>query len=389
MALLWKFGFSSSMDMKLLGRQRFYFPEAAGSDLKALIFMAGIISGLAFVSVRLTTPMDKSSLSARQRQAAAWMQDAILAIRAHCDSIGLPIDTANDPNRTGLIGSEISPIATTLGNLEAKRTTTHPAFAAVIVHLLQQAGVAPGDTIAIGCSGSFPALMIATLAAARALSVHPIFILSLGSSSYGATNPDFNLLHIFEILYRKDIFSVAPRAVSLGGDHDVGNDFDPTIRAKLIRQIEQSGFELLYEPELEKNVAHRMALYLGPNAATRIAAFVNIGGNYANIGTSELVLTLKPGMNRPNILPDKKERGVIFEMASRGVPIIHLLYIKGMALSYGLAWDPLPLPDFVQQPGIIAPARQTGIRTVATIYLVLITGLLIYGMIRHHRPYIR
>jgi hypothetical protein len=31
-------------------------------------------------------------------------------------------------------------------------------------------------------------------------------------------------------------------------------------------------------------------------------------------------------------------------MAARGIPIIHLLHIRGLALRHGLAWDPIPLP---------------------------------------------
>jgi hypothetical protein len=32
-------------------------------------------------------------------------------------------------------------------------------------------------------------------------------------------------------------------------------------------------------------------------------------------------------------------------MAVRGIPVIHLLYIKGIAQAYGLPWDPVPLPE--------------------------------------------
>ncbi len=371
--------------MRLSSRQRFYFPEAHGIKWRGVILIAGIISMLGILSVKLIRPQHDASASALQRQAMALMQEALHTINAFCDSAGVPIDIQIDPNRTGLIGPELSPIATTLGNLEAKRTTTNPAFAALMVDLLQQAGVASGDSIAIGCSGSFPALMIATLAAAKALSVYPICILSLGSSSHGATNPEFNLLHIFEILFRKKIFEVPPGAISLGGDADVGNDFDPEIKAKLIQQIEHSGFELLHEPELEKNVARRMEIYLGPNAKARIAAFVNIGGNYANIGTSELVLKLKPGLNRPKTLPAKAERGVLFEMASRNIPIIHLLYIKGLALSYGLPWDPVPLPDSALPAWTKTTGPRSSFVVIAVIYLAMILGLLIYGAIQQRR----
>jgi len=40
-----------------------------------------------------------------------------------------------------------------------------------------------------------------------------------------------------------------------------------------------------------------------------------------------------------------EKRGVIFEMAERGVPVVHLLYIRGLVERYGLSWDPVPLPD--------------------------------------------
>ncbi|MDZ7332452.1 MAG: poly-gamma-glutamate system protein [candidate division KSB1 bacterium] len=371
--------------MKAPGQERFYFQEVHGRHWRGLILIASIISVAAIVCVKLLRSGSDRNTSVSQRTAAILMQEAISAIQAHCDSVGIPIDIANDPNRTGIIGSEISPIATTLGNLEAKRTSTNPAFARVIVHLLQQAGVNPGDSIAIGCSASFPALMIATLAAAKALSVYPITILSLGSSSYGATNPDFNLLHIFQVLYQKKIFPIAPRAISLGGDRDVGDDFDPAIRSNLIEQIEQSGIELLYEPNLEKNVARRMNIYLGPGGSHRIAAFVNIGGNYANIGTSELVLQLKPGLNRPKVLPAKEERGVLFEMASKGIPIIHLLHIKGLAFNYGLPWDPVPLPDLTRRPLGEIIDRQMNFVSIAAIDLMAISGLTIYGTIKQRQ----
>jgi hypothetical protein len=31
-------------------------------------------------------------------------------------------------------------------------------------------------------------------------------------------------------------------------------------------------------------------------------------------------------------------------MSESGIPVIHLLYVKGLAQQYGLPWDPIPLP---------------------------------------------
>ena len=67
----------------------------------------------------------------------------------------------NDPNKTGLIGAEYTEITTTLGPLEVKRSTTNPDFAALMIELFSEADLEAGDLIAVGASGSFPALAIA------------------------------------------------------------------------------------------------------------------------------------------------------------------------------------------------------------------------------------
>ena len=76
-----------------------------------------------------------------------------------------------------------------------------------------------------------------------------------------------------------------------------------------------------------------------------IKAFINIGGNWSNIGTSSEILNLKPGLVKINKIPPVESRGLVFEMANRQIPVIHLLYIQGLIESYGLPWDPVPLPE--------------------------------------------
>ncbi|MDP2885386.1 MAG: poly-gamma-glutamate system protein [Ignavibacteria bacterium] len=277
--------------------------------------------------------------------AATMMERAIASLREHSLSRGQLFDDALDPNHTGLIGVEYSEITTTLGSLEAKRTTTNPNMAAVLVQLLEESGVSGGDTIAVGCSGSFPALAIATLAASKALGVHPVVILSLGASSFGATRTDQTLLDLYEVLRKRGDFDIPAAAVSLGGAGDVGSDFEPEVRKKLIDKIRQSGVPFLYQDDLRQNVAERMGIYFGPSSKRRIAAFVNIGGSYADMGTNPSVLTLEPGVNKQMTIPaHEEEHGVVFAMAKRHIPVVHLLHIKGLALKYGLPWDPMPLP---------------------------------------------
>ena len=369
--------------MKFLGLKRTIPVPNQNLKLKKSIVTAAIVSLVAYGLVQLFPSKNAALYSDTMVNAAHTMDKAIVTIGEYSAQAGIPIDGAIDPNRTGLVGPQISPIATTLGNLEAKRTTTNPNFAAVIVHLLQQSGVTKGDTIAIGCSASFPALMIATLAAVKAMGIHPIIIISLGSSSFGATNPNFTLMQIYEILHRQKIFEVKPTAISLGGDLDIGRDFEPGVREKLIQQIHHSGIPFIFESDLQKNITQRMKVFLGNSEQRKISAFINIGGGYANIGTSSLVLKLKPGINEEMQIPPKAERGVLFEMANRNIPTIHLLYIRGLALQYGLPWDPIPLPKAGESELLFAGShRNFQFWIIAILYFLILMGLFTYGKIQ-------
>jgi poly-gamma-glutamate system protein len=215
----------------------------------------------------------------------------------------------------------------------------NPDVAGLMVHLLQVAGVSAGDTVAVGASGSFPGLWLATLSAIRALDAHPLTILSLGSSSYGASRMRLHLLDLHLLLVGEGVLSSPPAAASVGGRRDVGSDLEPEVRRALRLEVTGAEIPFLDEPDLPTNVARRMAIYGNPDA------FVNIGGAHANLGSSPLVLEVLPGLNTSVELPPPADRGVLFEMAARGIPVIHLLHIRGLALRHGLAWDPIPLPD--------------------------------------------
>jgi poly-gamma-glutamate system protein len=328
--------------MNIFFKKRNYV--SSNRRLNRHVTVAGAVSLAVFVVAQIFIPKRPLPYTDQMLNAARLMERAIAIVGNSHNKAGIEIDETTDPNHTGLVGPENSELATTLGHLEAKRTTTNPNMASLIVHLLHQADVAAGDTIAVGSSASFPALMIATLAAAQAMGVYPVVILSLGASSYGGTNVDFNLLSIYQLLLHEGVLATQPAAISLGSDKDIGQDFKPDIKERLLKQIQSSGIPFIYEPDLQKNVAARMKIYQGNSSADGISAFVNIGGNYADLGTSELVLEVKPGLNRNISLPAKSERGVLFEMAAQDVPCIHLLFIKGLAMKYGLPWDPIPLP---------------------------------------------
>jgi len=288
-----------------------------------------------------TVPYSKMML-----EAAQIMEQMTTKIQQARIEAGLDINLIMDPNQTGLIGPEQGDLTTSLGHLQAKRTSTNPNIASLLVYLFKKAGIEKGDTIAIGASASFPALLVATLSACKAMEVAPVAMISLGASSHGATDSQFNLLDIYQILYKEQVVYQMPAVISLGGEDDFGAEFTDSVKKYLLQQIHNSGSHFINQKNLRKNVQERIKIY----GDQKISCFVNIGGSEANLGESPLVLHVKPGLNTRLKIPDTSERGVLFEMAAHSIPIIHLLYIKGLVLQYGLPWDPAPLPKPGENP---------------------------------------
>jgi poly-gamma-glutamate system protein len=290
----------------------------------------------------------RNAYYATMYSAAGIMSQAMDEVKKYRDGLAIPINKTDDPNQTGLIGNYFTEITTTVGNLEAKRTTTNPNFAALLVNLLYQSGVRNGDTIAIGASSSFPALILATLSAAKAMNLKPIIISSLGASMWGANNTRMTWLDIYFDLYKKRIFPYKIKAASIGGDLDVGLELSAKGRKIIREKIKEYQIPFIYEKNLQANVETRLKLYDDDRKDQKIRAFVNIGGATVNTGLNAMMLDLKPGINYIHKYPPAAESGVLFEMGKRNIPVIHLLNIKGFSLKYGMSWDPIPLPTVGQ-----------------------------------------
>jgi poly-gamma-glutamate system protein len=278
-------------------------------------------------------------------KAARLMDDAIRAVRGCAETARGGIDARTDINRTGFIGLENSVITTSLGHLEAKRTAANPNFAAAVVRMLKQAGVGRGDAVAVGASGSFPALAAASLAAIQAVGAKPVMIVSLGASNWGANDPRFTLLDMLDCLREKGVLVARPSALAVGGENDDGSDMSAEGRELVARKIEARGLPVVREKTLAADVRRRMEIYTEGAGTASLKAFVNVGGSWANMGTDSRVLELAPGLTASPFVPPTEKRGVIQEMAARRIPVIHLLYVKGLAERYGLPWDPVPLPE--------------------------------------------
>jgi len=76
-----------------------------------------------------------------------------------------------------------------------------------------------------------------------------------------------------------------------------------------------------------------------------IKLFVNIGGASANFGECAEVLKIPPGLNKNLKICHQPNRGIIYEMVEKDIPLIHLLDIRSLAIKNGLPLDPIPLPE--------------------------------------------
>lgn len=316
-----------------------------GVSLKWL--SVGVVIGL--ISFFLLTSSAKRSETpyiSTQLAAASLMMEATREISSYRLSLGIEIDPLLDPNGTGLIGPEFTELTTTLGNLEAKRTSTNPDFAALLVKYFKELGLRKGDPVAIGASGSFPSLVLATLCACEAMNLEPLLIYSIGASEHGATHPDFTFIRMLQRLVEKGLLRDSLIAVSLGGNNDNARGmFFPGAVEKMTEIALSSGKTFIHEDTLQKSIDARFKIY-SEHAGGLPKVFVNVGGASPNFGESLAALSLENGLitSLKNI-PSGEDRGLIFEYASRGVPSIHLLNIRDLALKNGIPIDPVPLPE--------------------------------------------
>ena len=284
--------------------------------------------------------------SSEQQRAAQLMARSLAAIRDQRERLGFGIDTGLDPNRTGIIGDEFTPLTTSLGEAAAKRTSANPAFASLLARYFQAAGLRRGDVVAVGASGSFPGLTLATLCAARALDLDPVVIYSVGSSMYGANLTGFTFVDMLARLRADGLLPYRIAAVSPGGDQDTGSGvlFDEA-GTTLVAEARRTGLPMVGGATLADRIQWRLRAFEGAARGRPIRAFVNVGGASASFGDTPASLEVPNGLvGKWPAMPGSATRGLIFEFAVRGVPVIHLLHVRGLAKDNGLPYDPVPLP---------------------------------------------
>jgi poly-gamma-glutamate system protein len=282
----------------------------------------------------------ETGLAARAAEAEARMTAAAVFLAEAKRAAGVPRPEGVLDREAGLVGAELTPLVTTLGSLEAKRLSVSPRWAGELVLRLHRAGVGEGDFVAASFSGSFPGLDLAVVAACAELEAKLVAVSSVTASTWGATEPGFTWPEMEARLAAAGRFPRASAAVSAGGDGDAGADLEPEARALAERIARASaaalGAEHLAPASLEESIERRLELYARHARGRPLALYVNCGGNEASLGRSTSFLRLSNGFLRGMPFDLGEERGVMARLAARGVPVLHLLNVRDLALRWGV-----------------------------------------------------
>jgi poly-gamma-glutamate system protein len=258
---------------------------------------------------------------------------------------GVFVDVENDPNETGLVGSQFSLTTTDEGDLDAKLTTLDPNFAAAMVELLHQAKLQPEDTIAILLTGSMPGANMAMLIACDVMNIHPVVITSIGASQWGANDPDMTWLDMEKLLFDNALISTRSIAASIGGRNDQGRLLSPKGRELINDNILKHSFNLISGKNLRDNIQQRMDHFGKGN----YKAVVNVGGGVASLGTSFNLRLLPPGVVYRNDIEAISRKGgiegTVVKFIKRNIPLIHVLNIQKLTENLGMPFAPIPIPE--------------------------------------------
>ncbi len=235
-----------------------------------------------------------------------------------------------------LLGEEYTPITTTLGAEAAKKISAHPDFAAVAVQWLTEAGVRPGDKVAVNMSGSFPALNIAVLSALTVMDAQPVLVSSVGASTWGANRPDYTWLDMEKDLVAAKIWPWRSQAVSLGGGSDQGRGLTPEGLSLLKQAALRSGVDYLGSTSLPDAVAKRLAVYREAGGGALPAVLVNVGGSQVIFGGLGHGAPLKQGVTSGYTPSLAHNNGIAAAFINTGRPVLHFINIQRLAAIYDI-----------------------------------------------------
>ena len=367
--------------------KRIYWrPRAVSQAVVVLVAVLALFSMLAVEFFKADVQQDHYDV---KKQAVELSYNCMETIKARREALGYNIDKDVDPAETGMIGMMISEVTTIAGHLPSKQTSTNPNFAAVVVDMLKRADVRKGDLVAVGCSGSFPALNTSVYAALETLEAKPVIIASAGASQFGANFPKLLWIDMERELYEADLISFRSAACSIGGYEDLGLGMSDEAKSLIEKAIKERNQLTMLKPEgnaqsfgqqrFQEAIDKRMAIYEAQAGGSKYKAYINVGGGTISVGRSIGKKLFDPGLNlraRPVAL---QVDSVMSRFMRDGVPVIHLVQVDELANAYGLPIAPtearLTFDGGVLTEGTVFVRRQYRRGLAATLLVVLLISL--------------
>ena len=320
------------MKKSLLEVQRIFLRNAR----LRLVFLAAVLGAAWYFGAVDRMSGDELRLWEKVRTA----QDHLFRWR---EDRGVAPEEGSDREKTGFIGVEWSPLTTTLGPLEAKRTAADPLWAVHALRSFRALGIGEGDNVALLSSSSFPGLVYSILAAAEHLGADVLWIHSLGASTWGANNPSLPWPVMASVLRQGGFLSRKADWYTLGGRGEMGLD------------LPEEGRNILEDTAAEENVPLLQASSLSGmiEAKTRLITdfapqlTVSVGGGAAAFAGNDSEF-LRGGLFFPppeGAVPPGD--GVLQRLLAAGIPVLHFLNMKEMASEAGIPYDGAPAPRFV------------------------------------------
>lgn len=330
----------------------YWRPRAVSQAVVVLVAVLALCSVLAmeFFKADVQQPHYEEKV-----QAVKLSQNCMETLKARREELAeddplYKIDEDIDPARTGMIGKMITEVTTIAGHLPSKQTSTNPNFAAVVLDMLKRAGVGKGDLVAVGCSGSFPALNTSVYAALETIGAKPVIIASAGASQFGANFPEYLWIDMERELHEAGLISFRATACSIGGYEDLGLGMSADAKVKITQAItERNQLDLLKPPtdsetigqqRFQEAIDQRMSVYEAEAAGKNYKAYINVGGGTISVGRSVGKKLFDPGLNlrvRPVAL---QVDSVMSRFMRDGVPVINLVQVDELANEFELPLAP-------------------------------------------------
>ncbi len=339
------------------------------------------IAAVAFGWLLETTRTYRQAPGYSEKRAAAELaQKSFDTLRDyHRKELGRKIDLDDDPAGTGLIGPQRSAIQNAAGNVAAKRTSINPNFAPVFVDYFQQLGLERGDLVAVGLSGSYPGTNVNLYAAMEAMGLKPIVITAVGSSGYGATDPEFTWLDMERVLAERGVMKIRSIAASPGGSDDMGGSKSAAGKAQIWDAIKRNRVAEIHSASLDESIEKRMGLIYGEARGSAIKAYVNVAGSSASLGFDIGDVPIPSGVHRDlSSWPINWPRqGPMIQLAKRGVPVIHLGILQGIAKDYRLSIAPRTMPQIGEGTALGKRGYSLAMSLILLIAYLLLTFVMI------------